>query len=86
MEAEAAPFIEHFQLKMVDGVLPPEAPFLAYSGTVQNKKVTVITNGKDSVYGTGVDNFGTVPARQAKVFGIPPTSYSLSVSAKVKAR
>ena len=65
MEAEAAPFIEHFQLKSVDGFYPPEAPFLAYSGPVQNKKITVITNGKDSVYGTGVDNVGTVPAAMA---------------------
>jgi hypothetical protein len=56
MEAEAAPFIEHLGLTLDEMFFPSEAPFLAYTGNHRHAKVTVITNGKDSVYGTGLDN------------------------------
>lgn len=68
MEAEAAPFIEHFGLTPKDDVFPSSVPFLAYSGTFckgGTAKVTVITNGKDDVYKTGVDNVGTISAAMA---------------------
>ena len=56
MEAEAAPFVEHLKLKLVDGFFPSQTPFLAYSGSQSDTKITVVTVGKDNVYGTGVDN------------------------------
>lgn len=65
MEAEAAPFVEHLELKLDDSIFPPNVPFLAYSGKHGNAQVTVITNGKDKIYSTGVDNCGTVPAAMA---------------------
>jgi 5'-methylthioadenosine nucleosidase len=65
MEAEAAPFVEHLQLKLDDSVFPPNVPFLAYSGPHGHARVTVVTNGKDTIYSTGVDNCGTVPAAMA---------------------
>mmetsp|Transcript_1434 Transcript_1434/g.1740 ORF Transcript_1434/g.1740 Transcript_1434/m.1740 type:complete len:280 (+) Transcript_1434:109-948(+) len=67
MEAEAAPLIQKLGLEKNDGVFPSQVPFEAYSGTICNDgtKITVVTNGKDSVYNTGVDNVGTVPAALA---------------------
>ena len=65
MEAEAGPFVEHLDLKPVDDFFPSHTPFLAFSGSLGDAKVTVITMGKDVVYGTGVDNVGTVPASLA---------------------
>lgn len=65
MEAEAKPFIEHLGLKLDETFFPSHTPFLAYSGNHGDCKVTVITNGKDTVYKTGVDNVGTVPAALA---------------------
>ena len=62
MEAEAAPFVEHLGLKLVEHFFPPQTPFLAFSGVHHKTKVTVITMGKDNVYETGVDNAGTVPS------------------------
>jgi 5'-methylthioadenosine nucleosidase len=60
MEAEAAPFVEHLGLKPAENIVP--APFVAYSGVHKNCHLTVVTNGKDAIYGTGVDNVGTIPA------------------------
>lgn len=65
MESEAQPFVEHLGLVKDEDLFEPHLPFVAYSGTRQGAKVTVITNGKDSVYQTGVDNVGTVPASLA---------------------
>lgn len=65
MEAEASPFVKHLGLAEEDGFFPSEVPFLAFSGEHKSTKVTVITLGKDAVYGTGVDNVGTVPASLA---------------------
>jgi 5'-methylthioadenosine nucleosidase len=65
MEAEAAPFIKHMKLEPIADFFPSQTPFLAYSGTLHGTKITVVTLGKDSVYGTGVDNAGTVPASLA---------------------
>lgn len=70
MEAEATPFVEHLGLKPVDGFFPSHTPFLAFSGKHSDTKVTVITMGKDSVYGTGVDNVGTVPASLATFLAV----------------
>lgn len=65
MEAEAMPFVEHLGLAKDVDLFDAHLPFLAYTGTYKDAKVTVITNGKDSVYNTGVDNVGTVPAALA---------------------
>ena len=62
MEAEAAPFVEHLGLELVENFFPVHTPFLAFSGVHHKTKVTVITMGKDTVYETGVDNAGTVPS------------------------
>jgi len=70
MEAEATPFVEHLDLKAVDDFFPSHTPFLAFSGSLSDTKVTVITMGKDSVYGTGVDNVGTVPASLATFLAV----------------
>jgi len=65
MEAEAAPFVEHLGLKLLEGFFPSQTPFLAYSGVHHQTKVTVITMGKDKAYDTGVDSVGTVPSALA---------------------
>lgn len=65
MEVEATPFVKHLGLKPVAAFFPSNTPFLAFSGEHHNTKVTVITLGKDKVYGTGVDNVGTVSASLA---------------------
>ncbi|KAL7577538.1 hypothetical protein ACA910_015072 [Epithemia clementina (nom. ined.)] len=65
MEPEAKPFVEHMGLEKDEELFEPHLPFEAYSGTHKDATVTVITNGKDNVYNTGVDNVGTVPASLA---------------------
>ena len=56
MEAEASPFVEHLELKPLDDLFPSHTPFLAFSGSHKDTKITVITMGKDTIYETGVDN------------------------------
>ena len=71
MEQEATPFVEHLGLTRVEGYFPSQTPFLAFEGLSNNGiKVTVITMGKDGVYGTGVDNAGTVPASLATFWSL----------------
>jgi 5'-methylthioadenosine nucleosidase len=67
MEAEAAPFVEHLKLVKQEGFFPAVTPFHCFTGTYNGgtSKVTVVTNGKDHIYETGVDNCGTVPAAMA---------------------
>jgi len=65
MEAEASPFINHLNLQPDTSFFPAETPFHAFRGKHNNCNLTVITNGKDEVHGTGVDNVGTVPASVA---------------------
>jgi len=65
MEAEAKPFVEHLKLDEKDSFFPSHMPFVAFSGEHHATKITVITLGKDSVYGTGVDNVGTITASLA---------------------
>ena len=65
MEAEASPFINHLNLQPDESFFPSETPFHAFRGKHNNCNLTVITNGKDSIHGTGVDNVGTVPAAVA---------------------
>ena len=65
MEAEAAPFIEHLKLEKQSDFFPSITPFHAFSGKHGTCNVTVITNGKDHIHETGVDNVGTVPAAMA---------------------
>lgn len=65
MEAEASPFIDHLGLKPDTSFFPTETPFHAFRGKHKDCELTVITNGKDEVHGTGVDNVGTVPASVA---------------------
>jgi 5'-methylthioadenosine nucleosidase len=62
MEAEAAPFVERLKLQKRDDFFPSQVPFVAFSGEHEGCNLTVVTNGKDSVYGSDVDNVGTVPA------------------------
>lgn len=67
MEAEAKPFIEH--LKLAEDTTffntKTKLPFLAFRGTYEQCTLTVITNGKDHIHDTQVDNVGTVPAALA---------------------
>jgi 5'-methylthioadenosine nucleosidase len=65
MEAEASPFVNHLNLQPDLSFFPSETPFRAFRGKHNNCHLTVITNGKDEVHGTGVDNVGTVPAATA---------------------
>jgi len=65
MEAEADPFIKHLSLTNDETFFPTTTPFQAFRGQYKNCDVTVVTNGRDNVYGTGVDNVGTVPAALA---------------------
>jgi 5'-methylthioadenosine nucleosidase len=65
MEAEAAPLINHLSLQPATNIFPTTTPFLAYQGKHHSCNLTVITNGKDEVHGTGVDNVGTTPAALA---------------------
>ena len=65
MEAEAKPFIEHLKLDQSKDFFNPRSPFQAYQGKYNECNLTVITNGKDEVHGTGVDNVGTIPATLA---------------------
>lgn len=65
MEAEVAPFVEGLGLEPIEGFFPAQTPFRAFGGEHSHTKVTVVTMGKDKVYGTGVDNVGTVPAALA---------------------
>jgi 5'-methylthioadenosine nucleosidase len=62
MEAEAMPFINFLGLKPDLDFFPPSTPFDAFVGSYGECKVTVVTNGKDEIHETGVDNVGTVPA------------------------
>mmetsp|Transcript_15581 Transcript_15581/g.33749 ORF Transcript_15581/g.33749 Transcript_15581/m.33749 type:complete len:251 (+) Transcript_15581:149-901(+) len=62
MEAEASPFVNHLNLQPDTSFFPSETPFHAFRGKHNNCNLTVITNGKDEVHDTGVDNVGTVPA------------------------
>lgn len=62
MADEARPFVEYLGLTTNTTFFPPEVPFVAYSGSHHGCALTVVTNGKDGVYGSGVDNCGTVPA------------------------
>lgn len=65
MEAEASPFVNHLNLQPDAAFFPSETPFRAFRGKHNDCDLTVITNGKDAAYGTGVDNVGTVPASLA---------------------
>ena len=65
MEAEASPFVNHLGLQPDKTFFPAETPFQAFRGKHNNCNLTVITNGKDEVHGTGVDNVGTIPAALA---------------------
>jgi len=70
MEAEASPFINHLSLENDATFFPANSPFQAFRGKYETCEVTVITNGKDDVYGTGVDNVGTVPAALASYLAL----------------
>lgn len=81
MEAEASPFIEHLALTLDATFFPSEAPFLAYIGTHRNSKITLITNGKDAVYGTSVDNVGTIAAATATFLAVQKAKPDLLLNA-----
>ncbi len=65
MEAEASPFVNHLNLQPDPTFFPSQTPFHAFTGKHGNCNLTVVTNGKDVVHDTGVDNVGTVPAAVA---------------------
>jgi 5'-methylthioadenosine nucleosidase len=65
MEAEAMPFVNHLQLESVPDFFPPQTPFKAFRGKHNSCELTVVTNGKDTIHNTNVDNVGTVPAAMA---------------------
>jgi len=65
MEAEATPFVTHLSLEVDETFFPKTVPFQAFRGRYEECDITVVTNGKDNVYGTNVDNVGTVPAALA---------------------
>lgn len=77
MSQEATPFIEHLGLKPIEGYFPEHTPFLAFEGSHGEANITVITFGKDHVYGTGVDNAGTVPASLATFLALAKEKYDL---------
>jgi 5'-methylthioadenosine nucleosidase len=82
MEAEATPFIEHLQLEQVHDFFPSQVPFLAYSGTYnETTKVTVVTNGKDSVYNTDACNVGTVSAAMVSMLALQKGNPDIYINA-----
>jgi len=62
MEAEAKPFIDHLNLVQDITFFSSKSPFQAFRGEHENCLLTVVTNGKDHIHNTQVDNVGTVPA------------------------
>jgi len=65
MEAEASPFVTHLGLQADPTFFPPQTPFNAFRGKYNSCELTVVTNGKDTIHNTNVDNVGTVPAAVA---------------------
>ena len=51
MEAEAMPFVKYLNLEEDKSFYSAKNPFEAFRGDHNGCKVTVVTNGKDSVYG-----------------------------------
>ena len=82
MEQEAKPFVEHLGLKEATAdIFPPHVPFQAFTGAHGEANVTVVTNGKDAVYQTGVDNCGTVPAALATFLALSKQPSDLLINA-----
>jgi 5'-methylthioadenosine nucleosidase len=82
MEAEARPLIDHLQLDPDAAFFPSHTPFRAWNGTYnEHHQVTIVTNGKDTVYATDVDNCGTVPAAMVSFLALQQSSYDLLVNA-----
>ena len=82
MEAEAKPFVEHLGLKdATSDVFPSTVPFQAFTGSHGDATVTVVTNGKDGVYATGVDNCGTVPAALATFLALQKIQPDILINA-----
>eukprot|EP00934_Nitzschia_sp_Nitz4_P002720 Nitzschia sp. Nitz4//scaffold5_size260463//107889//108692//NITZ4_000976-RA/size260463-augustus-gene-0.31-mRNA-1//-1//CDS//3329555322//2710//frame0 len=81
MEQEARPFFDHMGLKLVENFFPSNTPFLCYEGMHGSCDVTVITFGHDQVYGTGVDNCGTVPASLATFLALQKHPVDLVINA-----
>ena len=81
MEAEATPFVEHLALTLDEDFFPHEAPFCAYSGTHGETRVTVVTNGKDSVYETESCNVGTISASMATFLALQKSSPDILINA-----
>jgi 5'-methylthioadenosine nucleosidase len=81
MEAEAAPFVQHLVLAKIDDFFPSHLPFVAFQGDYNDHLVTVVTNGKDTVYNTGVDNCGTVPAAMAAFLALEKTNADVVINA-----
>jgi 5'-methylthioadenosine nucleosidase len=80
MQAEAQPMIDHFQLLPEDSLFATQnLPFRAYQGTYNDHKITLVTNGTDTIYQTGVDNCGTVPAGLAAYLALQATNDEVDV-------
>lgn len=78
MEAEAAPFISHLGLEKIDSIFNG-APCIFYSGSYNECKVSVVTNGKSIVF--GVDNIGTTPAALSTFLAINQLKPDLVINA-----
>jgi 5'-methylthioadenosine nucleosidase len=75
LQANDAFFPAHVPFKAYQGTIdaqhfaaltpPPQQTEDANNTPPNERRITVIVNGKDTVYGTGVDNCGTVPAALA---------------------
>jgi len=65
MQDEALPLIDTLGLQFDESIFPRSVPFRAFRGWYEKCQITLVTNGHDNVYGTGVDNVGTVPASLA---------------------
>jgi 5'-methylthioadenosine nucleosidase len=78
MEAEAAPFCEHMNLKLTP-CKTPHAPGLMYEGTHRQCRLILVTNGKDSKY--MVDSVGTTPAAVAAFAAINELQPTIVINA-----
>ncbi|BDD05887.1 phosphorylase family protein [Aureibacter tunicatorum] len=78
MEAEAKPIINHLDLNPL-GKLDDNLQSLAFSGKINETRITLVINGKDKRF--GVDSIGTVPASIATFSAIKRFNPDLVISA-----
>jgi nucleoside phosphorylase len=81
MEAEAAPVVTKLGLISDTTFFPSKTPFKAYRGSYKGCNLVVVTNGKDHVHGTGVDNCGTVPASLCTFLALERDTFDVVINA-----